>query len=73
MFQNAVGTLPVYDGRVPMDSLMLVCYSNTSYVKDKVFSVNHNLLWAAVLCGEDSLVNFSLSYRLIKIARLNRM
>jgi len=72
MFKNAVGTLPVYDGTVPMDSLMLVCYSNTSYVKDKIFSVNHNLLWAAVLYGEDSLVIFSLSYGLINFARLIR-
>ena len=55
MFKNAVGMLLVYDGTVPMDSLMLVCYSNTGYVKDKIFSVNHNLLWTAVLCGEDLL------------------
>ena len=58
LFDNAVGALLVYNGTVPMDSLMLVCYTNTSYVKDKIFSVNHNLLWAAVLYGKDSLVIF---------------
>jgi hypothetical protein len=71
LFKNAVKMLPVYDRTVPMDSLLLVCYTNTSYVKDGVFSANHNLLWAAVLCGKNLSVVSLPAYGLTNYAHLD--
>jgi hypothetical protein len=47
--------LPRFDGIVPKDAVVLACYTVGSYNNNAgAFRVSNNILWAAVLCSEDS-------------------
>jgi hypothetical protein len=63
--KNIDKALPRYDGIVPEGSFAVVCYTSVGYTKgekgvktkkqdDPNFKVSKNILWAAVLCGEDA-------------------
>jgi hypothetical protein len=54
--KTIVEEFPRFEGRVSQDSLMLVCYTNSSYTKDSSFHISHNIIWAAVLSTVDQSV-----------------
>ena len=50
--KDIVDTFPRFSGPVPQDSVALVCYTTSKYVKNKDIYASFNIQWAAVLCGE---------------------
>jgi hypothetical protein len=55
--KNVVEAFPRFSGSVPQDSVVLACYTTSKYEKNDVFA-SFNILWAAVLCGNDASVLF---------------
>jgi hypothetical protein len=60
-FKDAVSNFPCFDGTVPINSVMLVCYTDSCYMRNGILNISHNLLWAAVLCGSNKLAPSLLS------------
>jgi len=55
---------PRFSGTVPQDSVILACYTTSKYEKNDVCA-SFNILWAAVLCGNDALVSICIPCFLI--------
>lgn len=45
---------PRFSGGVPQDSVVLVCYTLSKFEKNNAVNASLNLMWAAVLCGNDA-------------------
>lgn len=54
--KNVVETFPRFSGIILQDSVVLACYTTSQYEKNNDLYASFNILWAAILCGEDALV-----------------
>src|ERR1700760_1744713 len=60
--KNIVETFPRFSGTIPQDSVVLACYTASKYEKNGLLYASFNILWAAVLCGEDASVYISIYF-----------
>jgi hypothetical protein len=51
--KNIVNTFPRFPGSIPTDSVVLACYTTSKYEKNGNTHASSNILWAAVLCGNN--------------------
>jgi hypothetical protein len=54
--KKIIDTFPRFSGSIPKDSVVLVCYTTSKYEKNSNIFASFNILWAAVLCGNDASV-----------------